>query len=149
MRPTGAAFSMASLIAIFGSLCFAALMLTTRNLRKTSDVSLVAWQTVAALVFGAVLAPIGWVTPSTADFILLSLLGIVAALAHICVNRSLKLAPATVVVPYQYTQIAWAMLFGYLVFGDIPESGMIVGSIVIIVAGFLIFLDEQRTKTRG
>jgi drug/metabolite transporter (DMT)-like permease len=41
------------------------------------------------------------------------------------------------------------MLFGYLVFGDIPESGMIVGSIVIIVAGFLIFLDEQRTKTRG
>lgn len=149
MRPTGAAFSMASLIAIFGSLCFAALMLTTRNLRKTSDTSLVAWQTVAALVFGAALAPMGWVTPSTSDFVLLSLLGIVAALAHICVNRSLKLAPATVVVPYQYTQIAWAMLFGYIFFGDIPESGMIVGSIVIIVAGFMIFLDEQRTKARA
>ena len=149
MRPTGAAFSMASWIAIFGSLCFAALMLTTRNLRKTSDTSLVAWQTVAALVFGAVLAPVGWVTPSTSDFLLLSLLGIVAALAHIFVNRSLKLAPATVVVPYQYTQIAWAMLFGYIFFGDIPESGMVVGSIVIIAAGFLIFLDEQRSKSTG
>jgi drug/metabolite transporter (DMT)-like permease len=149
MRPTGAAFSTASLIAIFGSLCFAALMLTTRNLRKTSDTSLVAWQTMAALIFGAVLAPIGWVPPSGSDFILLSLLGIVAALAHICVNRSLKLAPATVVVPYQYTQIAWAMLFGYIFFGDIPETGMIVGSIVIIAAGFLIFLDEQRAKVKS
>ena len=106
MRPTSAAFSMASLIAIFGSLCFAALMLTTRNLRKTSDTSLVTWQTMAALIFGACFAPVGWVTPSASDFVLLSLLGIVAALAHICVNRSLKLAPANVVVPYQYTQIA-------------------------------------------
>ena len=149
MRPTSAAFSMASLIAIFGSLCFAALMLTTRNLRKTSDTSLVTWQTVAALIFGACFAPVGWVTPSASDFILLSLLGIVAALAHICVNRSLKLAPANVVVPYQYTQIAWAMLFGYIFFGDIPESGMVIGSLVIIVAGFLIFIDEQRAKNTG
>ena len=38
------------------------------------------------------------------------------------------------------------MLFGYIFFGDIPESGMVIGSIVIIVAGFLIFLDEQRAK---
>ena len=147
MRPTSAAFSMASLIAIFGSLCFAALMLTTRNLRNTSDTSLVTWQTVAALIFGACFAPVGWVTPSTSDFILLSLLGIIAALAHVFVNRSLKLAPANVVVPYQYTQIAWAMLFGYIFFGDIPESGMVIGSLVIIAAGFLIFIDEQRTKT--
>lgn len=149
MRPTSAAFSVASLIALFGSLCFAALMLTTRNLRRTSDTSLVAWQTVAALIFGAVLSPVGWVTPSGGDFVLLSLLGIVAAGAHICVNRSLKLAPATVVVPYQYTQIAWAMLFGYIFFGDIPESGMVIGSAVIIAAGFLIFLDEQRAKARA
>lgn len=147
MRPTSAAFSMASLIAIFGSLCFAALMLTTRNLRNTSDTSLVTWQTVAALIFGACFAPVGWVTPSTSDFILLSLLGIIAALAHVFVNRSLKLAPANVVVPYQYTQIAWAMLFGYIFFGDIPESGMVIGSLVIIAAGFLIFIDEQRAKT--
>ena len=38
-----------------------------------------------------------------------------------CVNRSLKLAPASVVVPYQYSMIVWAVMFGYFVFGDVPR----------------------------
>ena len=42
--------------------------------------------------------------------------------ALFCVNRSLKLAPASVVVPYQYTMIVWAILFGYVVFGDVPTA---------------------------
>ena len=45
--------------------------------------------------------------------------------AHVCVNRSLKLAPASTVVPYQYTTIVWAVLFGYLVFGDVPDVWML------------------------
>ena len=68
------------------------------------------------------LAPFGWVTPSAGDLALLALLGMVAMVAHVCVNRSLKLAPASTVVPYQYTTIVWAVLFGYLVFGDVPDA---------------------------
>jgi drug/metabolite transporter (DMT)-like permease len=60
------------------------------------------------------------------------------------VNRSLKLAPAAVVVPYQYTQIAWAVLLGWLVFGDLPNAAVFVGSGVIIAAGLYIFLREQK-----
>ena len=56
---------------------------------------------------------------------LLALLGMVAMVAHVCVNRSLKLAPASTVVPYQYTTIVWAVLFGYLVFGDVPDAWML------------------------
>ena len=66
--------------------------------------------------------------------------------AHVCVNRSLKLAPASIVVPYQYTTIVWAVLFGYLVFGDVPEPGMIAGAAIIIGAGIFIFLREQRWR---
>ena len=58
---------------------------------------------------------------SPRDGVLLALLGMVAMTAHVCVNRSLKLAPASTVVPYQYTTIVWAVLFGYLVFGDVPD----------------------------
>ena len=61
-----------------------------------------------------------------------------------CVNRSLKLAPASVVVPYQYSMIVWAVMFGYFVFGDVPHVTTLVGAVIIIGAGFYIFLREQQ-----
>ena len=60
------------------------------------------------MVSGTV-APIGWVMPSALDFGLMLVLGVVAMSAFACMNRSLKLAPASVVVPYQYTMIVWAV----------------------------------------
>ena len=60
-----------------------------------------------------------------------------------CVNRSLKLAPASVVVPYQYSMIVWAIMFGLVVFGDVPSWQTMVGAAVIIGAGLYIFLRER------
>jgi len=61
-----------------------------------------------------------------------------------CVNRSLKFAPASVVVPYQYSMLVWAVMFGYVVFGDAPQVSTIVGAVIIIAAGFYIFIREQQ-----
>ena len=94
------------------------------------------------------LAPFGWVTPTRARLALLALLGMVAMVAHVCVNRSLMLAPASTVVPYQYTTIVWAVLFGYLVFGDVPDVCMLTGAAIIIGAGLFIFLREQQLARR-
>jgi drug/metabolite transporter (DMT)-like permease len=71
------------------------------------------------------------------------LAGGLAVFASLCVNRSLKLAPASVVVPYQYSMILWAAIFGYLVFGDLPSLATIIGVAVIIAAGLYIFLRER------
>jgi drug/metabolite transporter (DMT)-like permease len=59
------------------------------------------------------------------------------------VNRSLKLAPASVVVPYQYTMIIWAVIFGYSVFGDQPQIHTLIGAAIIVAAGLYIFWREQ------
>lgn len=127
LRPSPATFTPPALIAIAGTVFFALMMITARRLRGTNDVVLVTGQTLGALVFGILAAPIGWVTPSLRDFALLSILGVVAMVAHVCVNRSLKLAPASVVAPYQYTLIVWAALFGYLVFGDVLQAWTLAG----------------------
>ena len=115
-----------------GQFRFSFLMIVTRHLRGTSDTVLVTGQTVAALIFGAVVAPFYWVPLTLIDTALLALLGVVAMIAHVCVNRSLKLAPASVVVPYQYTLIVWAIVFGFVVFGDVPEIAMLVGAVIIV-----------------
>jgi drug/metabolite transporter (DMT)-like permease len=148
LRPGTAALSWPALIALAGSFTFSLSMISTRALRGTSDTVLVTAQTVAALLFGALLAPAAWVSPSPRDAALLALLGIVAMMAHVCVNRSLILAPASVVVPYQYTTIIWAVLFGYLVFGDVPDAAMIAGAAIIIAAGLFIFVRERRLSRR-
>ena len=143
LRPTSASWSAPALIALAGSVCFSFLLLVTRHLRGTSDTVLVTGQTVTALIFGIVLAPLHWVPPSGIDTALLALLGVVAMIAHVCVNRSLKLAPASVVVPYQYSMIVWGIVFGFIVFGDVPEIAMLIGAAIIICAGIYIFIREQ------
>ena len=127
LRPGVAAFTWPALIALIGSFTFSLSMISTRFLRGTSGTVLVTTQTVAALVFGIAVAPFAWVPPTAGDLALLALLGMVAMVAHVCVNRSLTVAPASVVVPYQYTTIVWAVLFGYLVFNDVPDVWMLAG----------------------
>lgn len=144
LDPSGQSLSLPALIALLGSVSFAIMMITGRQLRGTPDVTLVAWQTLGAFVMGLVLLPFGWVTPSLKDAALLGLLGIVAMLAHLCVTRSLKLAEASVVVPYQYTLIVWALVFGWFVFGDWPTPAMLIGAGLIIAAGLALLLLERR-----
>ena len=119
-------------------------LIVTRALRETTNTVLVAGQIGGTFVFGALAAPFGWVTPSPRDLVLLMLFGVLAMLALACINRSLKLAPASVVVPYQYSMIVWAVIFGFVVFGDVPSISTIIGAVIIIGAGFYIFLREQK-----
>ncbi len=148
LRPGTATLTWPALIALAGSFTFSLSMISTRFLRGTSDTVLVTTQTVAALGFGAIAAPFAWVTPSSRDLALLALLGVVAMIAHVCVNRSLKLAPASVVVPYQYTTIIWAVAFGYLVFGDVPDLAMLLGAAIIVAAGLFILARERQLFRR-
>src|SRR6185312_7284091 len=143
LNPSGAALRPGALVAIAGSFTFSLSMVSTRLVRGTPDIVLITAQTVAALLFGLVLAPFTWVKMSWFDGALLVLLGVVATFAHFCINRALKLAPASVVVPYQYTTIVWAIVLGYIFFKDIPGAAMLVGAATIIAAGIYIFVRES------
>lgn len=147
LNPSAQSLTPAALVAIAGSLTYSIFLICTRMVRGTSDVVLVTASFAGALIFGLVAAPFTWVALKWQDAALLGLLGVVATGAHVCVNRSLQIAPASVVVPYQYTMIVWAILLGYIFFGDIPRTTMLVGATIIIVAGIYIFVREQVRAT--
>jgi drug/metabolite transporter (DMT)-like permease len=144
LNPSAQSVTWPALIALAGSFAFAVLMVVTRFLRGTSDIMLASTQFGSSLVLGAVLAPFGWATPETRDLVLFAIAAVGSLAALLAVNRSLKLAPASVVVPYQYTMIVWAGIFGYLVFGDVPSTNIIVGATVIVASGLYIFVRERR-----
>ena len=150
IKPTGDGVGWPALIALSGSLLFAGSNILTRRLAGTNEVTLVSWQVMSALIFGLIAAPFNWVQPSLRDFLALGLLGIIANLAHMGVNRSLRYAPAATVIPYQYSLIVWAVVLGFLFFGDWPATHVFIGSAIIVAAGIYIFIREQiRAKERA
>jgi len=144
LRPSAQTVSWPAMIALGGSLSFSLLLLITRTLRATPDIVMATSQFVGTFVLGALMSPFGWVTPSPGSLILFAAAGCISVTALVCVNRSLKLAPASVVVPYQYSMIVWAVMFGITVFGDVPRPATVIGAAIIIAAGLYIFLRERK-----
>jgi len=149
LEPSSQALTPQAIISILGSMAFAFMLLLGRSLRGTPDTTLVFWQIVGAGLAGLVSVMFEWTPVSTRDIVLLALLGVVAMLAHVLVNRALKLADAATVAPLQYTLLFWAIVFGWLVFGDVPRASMMVGSGFIIASGLFIFFREQQLKRQG
>ena len=128
-------------IAMLGSTAFAGAMLLGRKLRSTPDTVMVGWQIGGALIASGVILGFDtdtWQPTPPRDLMALCLLGVVAMLAHILVNRSFKHAEAAVVMPYQYSLLVWAIVFGAVFFDDTPRPAMLLGAGLIVASGLFI-----------
>ncbi|MCW6508520.1 DMT family transporter [Lichenifustis flavocetrariae] len=143
LHPSGASLSPAAFIALAGSLMFATAIVITRGLRQTHWLSLVAWQFMGAAVVGAVTSLGAWVQPSLLDCGLMLLVGFISMICFISINKALSLAQASVLAPFHYTSIIWAVLLGWLIWGDIPTHEMCIGIGLIVASGALVWLRER------
>lgn len=152
LKPSSASLTSAAFFSILGSAAFAFMMLSGRQLRNTPDTVLAFWQIIGAGLAGIVailVTPSGWIPiQSGFDLSLLALLGIVAMTAHVLVNRALKLADAATVAPLQYTLLLWAVIFGWLIFGDVPQLSIVIGAGLIVLSGLYIFFRENAVKRK-
>jgi S-adenosylmethionine uptake transporter len=139
LHPSSASLSWPSVFALTGSLSYSMTLVLNRTLRSTSDATLVSWQTIAAFLAGIALSIGHWTMPSLVDVIAMLLLGIVSCSAHLMITRALKLAPASLLAPLQYSLLLWAILFGFAFFGDAPGRQILIGSAIIVFAGLFIF----------
>jgi drug/metabolite transporter (DMT)-like permease len=148
LRPSSALLSLPSLIALAGSVLYAGILITTRMVRGTPNSILVLTQIVGAFFIAAIMAPMVWIQPTPGQFILICALGLGTVITTGCVNRSLSLAPASVVVPYQYALIVGAALFGFLFFNEKPQVTTLIGAAIIIAAGIYIFMRELKVAPK-
>ncbi len=145
LHPSPQSLTPQAVAALVGSLMYACFMIATRKLAGTPGTVLVTAQLLASAALGAALVAVGgWSAPGWSDFGLMLVVGAGSLGGNLCVNRALRLAPASVVVPFQYTLILWGVLFGYLFFGDVLSLPTVAGAATIVGAGLFIFMREQR-----
>lgn len=141
LEPSADSLTPADGIAVLGSAAFAGAMLLGRKLRSTPDTVMVGWQIGGALIASGIILAFNteaWQPTPPRDLMALCLLGVVAMLAHILVNRSFKHAEAAVVMPYQYSLLVWAIMFGAVFFADTPRPAMLLGAGLIVASGLFI-----------
>jgi len=147
LQPSPGSLSTGALCAVAGSLSYALFLVTTRKLAGTAPTTLMGAQLLGAFATGAALVLLGgWTAPGALDLALMLLLGLGSLGGNLCVNQSLRMAPASAVVPYQYTLILWGMLFGWLFFDEVLGAATLAGAAVIVAAGLFIFLREQHLR---
>jgi drug/metabolite transporter (DMT)-like permease len=150
LHPSPDSLSLGAVCALAGSFSYACFLIATRKLAGTPGTVLMTGQLLAALLFGgALVLTQGWTPPGALDLVLMAFLGIGSLGGNLCVNQSLRMAPASVLVPYQYTLILWGMIFGYLFFDEVIRPLTLMGAVVIIGAGLFIFLREQQLRRRN
>lgn len=144
VNPTGGGDLAGALVCLAGAFGSGFAINFVRLLSRTEpSVRIVFWfSLVSAVVAGALAIP-DWVAPSLEDLPLLFAIGIVGGLAQMCLTSSLRLAPVAVVVPFDYTGMIWAVLFG-LLWAEIPGWNIWVGSAVVIASGLYIVWRETR-----
>ena len=142
-RPGVAALDPAMVLAVGASLGFALMITATRWLSRTErSLPLLLYIITGYTVYGAVLSPFEWVSPPAADFGLFAALGLFYTLGYFMEVRALSLAPVAVITPFMYTALLWAVLFGWLVWGEWPAANVWAGAAVMVASGLYILFRE-------
>jgi drug/metabolite transporter (DMT)-like permease len=87
--------------------------------------------------------------PDRRQALLICSLGIYGGTGHFLLTRAFRLAPASTLSPFQYVQLVWATLLGWLVFGQLPDGLSMTGGLVIAASGVAIALDERWSGASG
>lgn len=144
--PDGVAFALAA------ALTYAIYQILTRQLSPTENPVTMLFYTALIGTLAMSLA-LPWIwggpMPGLADGLLVTSLGLYGGIGHFLLIRAFREAPASVLSPILYVQLAWAALVGWIAFGHVPDGIALAGILTIAGAGAIIALDSRRAGQSG
>ena len=149
VRPGGAAFEWALLIPVAGSFVNALRDIMTRRLARTeTSIGILFWSAIIVTAASATTAVSGWQPVSLDAVAWFAALGVLNAGAHFLLIEGYRLAEAAVVAPVRYTGLIWAVVLGYVVWGDLPDAWVVAGAAVIVASGVYMIRSESRPRPK-
>ena len=123
--------------------------ITIRKLSRTEPIWLISiFFTITISIAGLVTIPMGWIMPNFKDFILLVLIGVTGGSANLFLTQSYKLSEVSLVAPLKYLALIFAIIFGYLIWNEIPTIKTLIGASLVIFASLIIFKREIYHKQK-
>lgn len=137
--------ALGSMFALISAFCNAGTVIQTRRLTQTEATSsIVFYFSLTCAIAGALTLPFAWYTPTGIELLGLVALGVLGGLAHIFLTESYRHAAASVVAPFDYAMMLWALLLGYWVFGELPAPLVYVGAAIVTGAGLFVIWRERQ-----
>ncbi len=150
LRPGLVEIQSGALAQFFAAMCFAASFLFTKKLTKTESSSNIL--AILTLFCTVVLLPgalIEWQTPTLVEMLGLALVAVFATAGHYAITKSISKAPLTAIQPFAFLQLVWAVLFGFLIFDEVPDIWVIVGASIIVASISYISHREAMAARRN
>ncbi|MGE3623309.1 MAG: DMT family transporter [Bdellovibrionales bacterium] len=134
---------LAALLSVF---CYAVSVLMIRRMRLgETNLTFAFYGYVASLAIGGALLFLLDGPPMRAgDFVRLALSGFLAGLSSICLLTAYHRSPVALVAPFQYTQICWGALGGWLIWSHVPDMHVAAGAAIVAGSGLYVIFREMR-----
>jgi drug/metabolite transporter (DMT)-like permease len=137
--------SQGALLSFAGAMLSAGAMIQVRRLTQTERTgTIVFFFSLFSALIGLSTAPFGWQWPNVEVAMALVTAGIVGGTAQILLTQSYRYADASLIAPFEYTTVIWALAIGWLVFGDLPHPTVYVGGLIVIGSGVFVILRERK-----
>lgn len=150
LRPGLGVAQPAALVALAAVLLYGLYQVLTRLVGRTDGAQTsLLWQVLVGAAVSSVVAPWFWHPPEPRHWPLFVLVAALGGAGHYCMIRALQLAPAAVIQPFSYTLLLWAVIIGYVGFGDLPDGWTLVGATAIVGAGVYTAVREHRLHPRA
>lgn len=134
-----------SLLALTSAVCNAGTVIQTRRLTQSETTSsIVFYFSLVCALAGALTLPFAWHSPTARELAALIALGILGGIAHILLTESYRFAAASVVAPFDYSSMLWALMLGYWLFGELPDTLIYVGAAIVAGAGLFVIWRERQ-----
>jgi drug/metabolite transporter (DMT)-like permease len=146
-NPGANSLTLGALFALGNAVMYGSVTVAVRGMTKTESANtLLMWQLVTVAFFQSFLLLFGWRLPAPIDAAMLFASGFANAIAQYFWTQALRLAPATAVSPFFYLMLVWALVIGFVVWGDVPTTGLLIGSVVVVASGLFLLWHEARLQ---
>lgn len=147
LRPGLGVFSAGGVVVIVSTVFWAASLLCTKVLTRTDKPAFVVlFATAFFIPTSALAASFFWTWPTVEQLLVMGLIGLLAAVSHMCIAEALRIGEATAVMPIDFSRLLFAAVIGYFWLGEFPDLWTWVGAAVIIAAAVYITIREARQK---
>jgi drug/metabolite transporter (DMT)-like permease len=151
VRPGSSLFTWYALLPVAMALSNALYQILTRKIAGVEHpLTSLVWGAIVGAVLLSAAAPFYWKAPDQAwHWVLLLVIGLCASIGHYLLIKSYEYAGATLLAPFTYTTVIWAVLSGYLVFGQLPDRWSVGGMAVIVASGLFVVSRHRLTMHRA